>query len=72
MFERADVALRLIVGAWEALHLVAQDQVGTEIVGGLQKMLQTLPFVIREGLALQALCQLAEPLVEALSDSRIA
>src|SRR5437773_166596 len=71
-FERADVALRLVVGAWKALHLVAQDQVGAKSAGGLQKMVQALSFVIREGFGLQAHYQLVEPLVEALSDQCIA
>src|SRR6266516_4964311 len=70
-FERADVALRLVVGAWQALHLVAQDQVGAKCAGGLQKMGQALSFVIREGFDLQAHYQLVDPLVEALSDQSI-
>src|SRR6266487_3262171 len=67
----SDVALRLVVGAWQALHLVAQDQVGAKCAGGLQKMGQALSFVIREGFDLQAHYQLVEPLVEALSDQSI-
>ena len=71
-FDRADVALHVIVGARKSGVVITEDQMRTQIVGDLQKMGQTALLLLSEGARGLHLCQGRAPLIATLTDRGIA
>src|SRR5258708_16929948 len=63
-----DVALHLIVGAWKLGHIVAVDQVRSQVREHLQEMREAVLLIVMEHAALRQCLQFPIPGIEALPD----